>query len=420
MRKSGRGVIKLFGGNRNNAASSGSRCSNWNNAAWFSYWNIGLRAACDDQQHPRRGCHGVRGGPSCDGQHTPAGFGKHTTRSGERRVGHRPKAAPAIPMGKRHKNLFDAVVSRDNLWRAYRKAAKGKRDTVGYLRFRQNEAANIARLEEMLQAGSYVPGEPRRFMIHEPKPRQISAMPFVDRVVQHALCNVIEPIFDRVFLPQSYACRRGKGTHLAAIAVQAMLRKTPNAWVLKTDFSRYFASIDRSVLHQEIRRKISCRRTLSLVETFIPSDGKGVPIGNLTSQLAANIYGHMLDRWMVHRIGITSFARYMDDVVVVGHSAEAMRLLHVLMGSFAASTMGLRFSHWSVQPASMGANFCGYRIWPTHKLLRRRSVAMAKRKIARYRKCGDAESLKRFLASWCGHARWANTYNLLNRLGVTA
>lgn len=153
---------------------------------------------------------------------------------------------------------------------------------------------------------------------------------------------------------------------------------------------------------------------------FIPSDGKGVPIGNLTSQLAANIYGHMLDRWMVHRIGITSFARYMDDVVVVGHSAEAMRLLHVLMGSFAASTMGLRFSHWSVQPASMGANFCGYRIWPTHKLLRRRSVAMAKRKIARYRKCGDAESLKRFLASWCGHARWANTYNLLNRLGVTA
>lgn len=100
--------------------------------------------------------------------------------------------------------------------------------------------------------------------------------------------------------------------------------------------------------------------------------------------------------------------------------ADAMRLLHVLMGSFAASTMGLRFSHWSVQPASMGANFCGYRIWPTHKLLRRRSVAMAKRKIARYRKCGDAESLKRFLASWCGHARWANTYNLLNRLGVTA
>ncbi len=89
-------------------------------------------------------------------------------------------------------------------------------------------------------------------------------------------------------------------------------------------------------------------------------------------------------------------------------------------GSRCSNWMGLRFSHWSVQPASMGANFCGYRIWPTHKLLRRRSVAMAKRKIARYRKYGDAESLEKFLASWRGHARWANTYNLLNRMGVTA
>ena len=151
-------------------------------------------------------------------------------------------------MGKRHKNIFADVVNRDNLWRAYQKAARGKRDTIGYLQFRQNEAANIARLEEALQSGEYRPGEPRRFLVYEPKPRQISALPFVDRIAQHALCNVIEPIFDRVFLPQSYACRVDKGTHRAAIAVQSMLRKTPDAWVLKTDFSKYFASIDRAVL----------------------------------------------------------------------------------------------------------------------------------------------------------------------------
>lgn len=421
MCKSGRSVIKPFGGNRNNAANSGSRCSNWNNVAWNSNWNIGLRAACDDQQHPRLGCYGVRGGPSkIGGQHTAAGFGKHTTRFGERRVGHCPKAAPTISMGKRHKNIFAEVVSRDNLWRAYQKSARGKRDTIGYLQFRQNEAANIARLEEALQSGEYRPGEPRRFMVYEPKPRQISALPFVDRIAQHALCNVIEPIFDRVFLPQSYACRTDKGTHRAAIEVQAMLRKTPDAWVLKTDFSKYFASIDRAVLHREIRRKISCRRTLDLLETFIPTEGRGLPIGNLTSQLAANIYGHVLDRWLVHQVGISTFARYMDDVVVIGHSAEAMHLLHVLMESFAASAMGLRFSHWSVQPASMGANFCGYRIWPSHKLLRRRSVAAAKRKIARYRRTGDDRALGHFVASWRGHAQWANTRNLLNRLGVAA
>ena len=268
-------------------------------------------------------------------------------------------------MGQKHKNLFERIVDRDNLWRAYRKASLGKRNSLGYLEFRQNEAANIARLGEQLATGIYRPGEPRRFMVFEPKAREISALPFVDRVAQHALCNVIEPIFDQVFLPQSHACRKHKGTHAAARLVQSMLRKTPDAWILKTDFSKYFASIDRAILHREIRRKIACRNTLALIETFIPPAGTGLPIGNLTSQLAANIYGHILDRWLLHVVGIASFVRYMDDVVVIGHSREAMRLLQALMENHARHAMRLRFSHWSVQPAAAGVNFCGYRIWPT-------------------------------------------------------
>lgn len=322
-------------------------------------------------------------------------------------------------MGKRYKNLFADVVSHDNLWSAYRKASKGKRDSVGYLQFKQNEAANIARLGALLTSGDYTPGESRRFTVHEPKPREITALPFVDRIAQHALCNVIGPIFDKVFLPQSYACRAGKGTHQAAVAVQAMLRKTENAWILKTDFSKYFSSIDRSLLHREIRRKISCPQTLRLIEVFIPVHGKGLPIGSLTSQLSANIYGHILDRWLAHNVGISTFARYMDDVVVIGRSQEAMRLLQVLMQSYSQHTLKLRFSHWSVQPASQGANFCGYRIWSSHKLLRRRSVASAKRKMARHRLAGDKPALQRFIASWRGHAKWANTHNLLKRLGVS-
>lgn len=321
-------------------------------------------------------------------------------------------------MGKRYKNLFDSVISKDNLWSAYRKASKGKRSTAGFLQFHANEAANIAALHNALALGTYKPGTPRVFVVHEPKPREISALPFVDRVAQHALCNAIEPIFDKVFVPQSYACRAGKGTHSAAIAVQAMLRKTPGAWVLKTDFSKYFASIDRQILHLEIRRKISCPRTLELIGRFIAPHGVGLPIGNLTSQLAANIYGHMLDRWLLHSVGISRFARYMDDVVVIGHSCEAMRLLQAQMESFAASKMHLKFSHWSVQPMSRGVNFCGYRIWPTHKLLRKRSVFAAKRNISRYTKAADKQKLVQFLAAWRGHAQWANTHNLLKHMGV--
>lgn len=321
-------------------------------------------------------------------------------------------------MGKKHKNLFSQVVDRDNLWCAYRKASLGKRNSLGYLEFRQNEAANIALLGEQLAAGIYRPGEPRRFMVFEPKPREISAQPFVDRVVQHALCNVVEPIFDRVFLPQSYACRKGKGTHAAARQVQSMLRKTPDAWILKTDFSRYFASVDRAILHREICRKINCRDTLALIEAFIPPAGAGLPIGNLTSQLAANIYGHILDRWLLHVVGIRGFVRYMDDVVVIGRSGEAMRLLQVLMESYAKHAMRLRFSRWSVQPVAAGVNFCGYRIWPTHKLLRKSSVQRARRKLAGFSSSGDFVAKSQFLGAWLGHARHANTYHLLAHLGV--
>lgn len=352
------------------------------------------------------------------GQPVAAGFGKHTSRSGERRVGATRKPRRLFAVGKKHKNLFDQVVDPDNLWRAYRKASLGKRNSLGYLEFRQNEAANIALLGEQLAAGIYRPGEPRRFMVFEPKAREISALPFVDRVAQHALCNVIEPIFDRVFLPQSYACRKGKGTHAAARQVQSMLRKAPDAWILKTDFSKYFASVERAILHREFRRKLSCARTLALLETFIPAAGTGLPIGNLTSQLAANIYGHILDRWLLHIVGIDNFVRYMDDVVVVGRSREAMRLLQVLMEGHARNAMRLRFSRWSVQPAAAGVNFCGYRIWPTHKLLRKSSVRRAKRKLASFAASGDFVAKSQFLGAWLGHARHANTSNLLIHLGV--
>lgn len=415
MRKSG---SNRTSGNRNNGSNAGSRYSNWNNSPWNSNWNIGLRAACDDEsKHLHHRCYGAGGRPAvlwsaccCRLRQTHFEVRRAASRGN-------PKAAPAF-MGKKHKNLFERIVDRDNLWRAYRKASLGKRRSLGYLEFRQNEAANIALLGEQLAAGTYRPGEPRRFMVYEPKAREISALPFVDRVAQHALCNVIEPIFDQVFLPQSHACRKRKGTHAAARLVQSMLRKTPDAWILKTDFSKYFASIDRAILHREIRRKIACRNTLALIETFIAPAGTGLPIGNLTSQLAANIYGHILDRWLLHVVGIGSFVRYMDDVVVIGHSREAMRLLQALMENHARHAMRLRFSHWSVQPAAAGVNFCGYRIWPTHKLLRKSSVQRARRKLAYFAVNGDFVAKSQFLGAWLGHAQHANTHHLLNHLGV--
>lgn len=127
---------------------------------------------------------------------------------------------------------------------------------------------------------------------------------------------------------------------------------------------------------------------------------------------------HAYDRWLVHTVGVKQFARYMDDVVVVGYSREAMALLQTQAASFTLQSMGLRFSRWSVLPWTAGVNFCGYRIWPTHKLLRKSSVIRAKRKLRNFDARGDAEGRLKFLAAWRGHAQWADTHHLIQHLGV--
>lgn len=319
-------------------------------------------------------------------------------------------------MGKRYKNLFQDIVAIDNLWNAYRKASKGNAYSHGRLVFKQNEASNLLLLHQALVNGTYKIGKPICFLVREPKTRLIHAAPFVDRVVQHAINNIIEPIFDKAFVHQSYACRKKKGTHQAAIKTQSLIRKMSPAYVLKTDYRRYFPSIDRAILHKEIRRKISCHKTLSLITCFVPKTGTGLPIGNLLSQLFANVYGHIMDRWLLHKVRIKHFIRYMDDNVIFCFSVEAARLLQAIMSAFANQAMKLSFSRWQIRPTQKGVNFCGYRIFDRYKLLRKDSVIRARRKIKRY----TEEKLKKFIPSWLGHAKWADTYNLIKHLGIAS
>ena len=157
---------------------------------------------------------------------------------------------------------------------------------------------------------------------------------------------------------------------------------------------------------------------MGLIGVFLPSVGLGLPIGNLTSQLFANVYGHILDRYLTHTLRIKAWIRYMDDTVIFAHSREALALIQLGLAWFCSVRMGMAFSKWSIGRSERGLDWLGYRVWPTHKLLRRRSVIAAKRKIARYRLIDDKGALSRFVASWRWHAQWANSFNLLNRLGV--
>jgi RNA-directed DNA polymerase len=327
-------------------------------------------------------------------------------------------------VGKKYRNLIGAITADDNMREALRLTSRGKRLTPGYLEFKEFSAFNLAQLAADMRQGAYVQGEPHEFCIFDPKHRVISALPFRDRVAQHAVCRIIAPIFERTFLPRSYACRKGKGTHAGAIHLQADMRRLIAARpgeplrFLKTDFSRYFASIDRAVLWRCIEAKISCEGTLRLIEAMLPRTGIGLPIGNLVSQIFANVYGGVVDRHLQQDLGERHWFRYMDDLVVLGHESEHLRAVKVSIEDLSRERLGLRFSKWSIAPASRGVNFLGYRIWPTHKLLRRDSVKRARRKIAAYRANGDDERLSKFLAAWSGHARWADSRNLMASLGL--
>lgn len=314
-------------------------------------------------------------------------------------------------MGKKHKHLFDQITSEQALLNAYRRAAAGKRQSHGYLVFSEYAHPRLLGIRQQLLDGTWEPSPLREFTIFEPKPRVIGAPTFAGRIVHHALCAVIDPIFDATFLPYSYACRPGKGTHAGVIAVQSQLRRRGYTHFLKTDFRKFFPSIDRAILHAEVRRKITEPRVLDLFTKIVPDTGLGVPIGALTSQLSANIYGNILDQHLHHELKVP-FARYMDDVVILGNDPVELRTIQRDIVEFSADRMHMTLSRWQVAPVSHGIDFLGYRIWPDHKLLRRSSVTRAKRRIRHAVEHDDGDALLAFSAAWKGHAALADSVNL--------
>lgn len=320
-------------------------------------------------------------------------------------------------MVKKYKNLIDKITDMDNIREAYRKTAKGKKYTYGYLEFKEYDEVNLKLIREELADRAYKIGEYREFTIYEPKPRLISALDFKDRLVQHALCNIISPIFEKGFMPNSFACRDGKGTHAGVTYVQSRLRHSKPKYFLKTDYSKFFPSVNRAILHDMIDRKLACEPTLEIIREIIPTTGKGIPIGSLTSQLFANVYGNPADRFIHFDLGKSEWARYMDDIVILGDDKEELLDCFEKLNAFSAEKLDLRIGKWNISPTTRGINFLGYRIWNTHKLIRKDSVIRAKRKIQKYIQKEDKEALNKFIASWSGHAQWADTNNLMNWLG---
>jgi len=332
---------------------------------------------------------------------------------------------------KRAGNLFEKIYEFDNIHRAYLKARRCKRYRGEILRYTERLEENLINIQNHLIWQSYQPGEYRFFIVTEPKERQIQALPFNDRVVQHALNNVIEPVLERAFIYHSYACRKGKGAHIASEHLSRWLydlhvQHGEAVYCLKADISKYFHSIDHDALKRIIRRKIKCKRTLWLIDKIIDHNGlgthTGIPVGNLTSQVFANVYLHELDSYVKETLREHYYMRYMDDFVLLSHDKESLRRTLADIEGFLWETLKLRLNPKTyIFKVKQGVDFIGYRHWCTHKKVRKGSVKRIRKKIKRFIEryatgAIDFQTVNKSIQSWLGHIKHADTFNLRNKI----
>lgn len=322
-------------------------------------------------------------------------------------------------MSKKFRNLYEQVYDWDNLLQAYTEARRGKTYSSSYLRFKEYHLSNLRNLQLRLIEGSWQPDPQLQFDIIDPKKRTISCQSFRDRVLHHALIQVVGPILDAAMMPQVFACRVGLGTHKCVTRVQQLMRQNPKAWVLHVDFNKFFPSMPQDLLLAHLGKKLTCQRTLSLIKQVLDMQPDGVPIGALTSQTFANYWGGKLDRFIAATAS-GRFVRYMDDAaIIVSSKAEGMALREAIC-DFVAVEMGQRIGKWHLGPVSRGFTFCGFRIRLKFKLIKRQSMIRQRRKLKHLLTHGDHEGWRLSQIAWMGHLRHGDGQNCLIHLGLAA
>lgn len=327
----------------------------------------------------------------------------------------------------------------DNLYLAYRKASKGKRGLGDVAEFEYKLEDNLFQLQQELKEQTYQPGAYHSFYIHDPKKRLISAAPFRDRVVHHALCNLVEPVFERSFIFDSYANRIGKGTHKAIDRAQQFARRFK--YVLTCDIRQFFPSIDHSVLLNILERNIKEKALLRLAEKILQSgigilqeeydmvyfEGddlfsanrpRGLPIGNLTSQFWANCYLNPFDHFVKRNLKCKGYLRYVDDFLLFSNDKAQLNLWREkIINQLCEFRLTLHENKCQCRPVTGGIPFLGFVVFPTHRLLKQaKGIAFQRRfKILRMefrsRKI-SFETITASLQGWVNHVRYANTWGL--------
>lgn len=323
---------------------------------------------------------------------------------------------------KTFNNLYEKIYDFDNLFAAYKMARKNKRFKDEVMQFTLQLEDNLIEIHNELVYESYQPGRYREFLVREPKERLVLALPFKDRVVHQAICRVIEPIFDRTFIYDTYACRKNKGV-LAGVKrlwyfLNKMQTNNNNVYCLKMDVKKYFYSIDHDILKRLVRRKIRCKRTLSLLDIIIDStDNPGIPVGNLTSQLFANIYLSRLDHYIKEDLRAKYYVRYMDDMVILcGDKKKLWEILGAIK-EFLWRELRLELnSKTQVFNVNRGIDFLGYRQFSNIRILRKRTIIKNYRKFKKLNRVNNDRKIGKSLASFNGLCKHCSSRKIIENI----
>ena len=342
---------------------------------------------------------------------------------------------------KTYRNLFAKVCDYDNLYDAFLNASAGKTKKQYVLDFEKNLGNNLYALQWELLTRTYKPHPLTTFTIRDPKTRKISASHFRDRVIHHAICNIIAPIFESRFIFDTFANRKGKGT-LAALErfdhfmhkvtgngriIQRERESIPNSIVgfaLKADIRHYFENVDQEILLSILRRRINDKDLMWLIRTILENHkteipGKGMPLGNLTSQFFANVYLSELDYFVKHKLRVKYYLRYVDDFIILHRSKEQIEDWETQIDIFLRESLKIELHPDKTKIISLGTGvpLLGFRAFYHFRILKKSNVRRVLGRLELFRSkyaAGEIEQSEILLSNsgWQGYAMMGNTFKL--------
>lgn len=328
------------------------------------------------------------------------------------------------PKRKTFKSIFNHLCEYDNLLLAFKNAKKRKSKKEYVRKFENNLQNELYQLQWELMTGTYQPKPLKTFTVRDPKTRKISASNFRDRVIHHAICNLLVPIYEPRFIEDTFANRKGKGTKAIVERFDYFKGKFRNGFALKADIRHYFDSVNHGVLLEILSRRIKDKKFLNLIKIILENHkgeakGTGMPLGNLTSQFFANLYLGELDNFAKHELHVKYYIRYVDDFVILGTDAAQIEKWQIQISMFLSEKLHLTLhpQKTKIIPLSSGVQLVGLRIFKHHKLLKKSNVKRIWKRIARL-KDTDKEHIRLSMAGWEGYARTANTYKLRKRINL--